>query len=74
MRGEMPRKIVAAEIGVFALPQVGQRIEPPELGVHQARMAHDEAIVGEAFEKTRKQRGNKRAESPIYHVTNDRCG
>src|SRR3954447_19677395 len=46
-------KAVAAKIGVFALAQRGQRVEPFQFGVDEARMAHDQAAFRYAVQKGR---------------------
>ena len=42
------------EIRVFALAQDGERVEPLELGIDKAGMAHDQPAVRQAVEKARK--------------------
>ena len=48
---------VPAEIGVFVLAQGGERVEPLELGIDKARMAHDQAALRQAVEEAGEKRG-----------------
>src|SRR5581483_7510784 len=48
-------KIVAEQIGVFAFTQRRHRVEPDQFVVDLAGVAHDQAAIGEAVEKLRKQ-------------------
>src|SRR5271154_288030 len=53
-RGKQPWKRVVEKIDVFALAQIGQRVEAAQFGVDFSRMAHDDAAVGQSVEKARK--------------------
>src|SRR5262245_45516343 len=48
---EHPRKCIIGKISEFALALGRQRVEPAQLVVDKARMAHDDAAVRQAFEK-----------------------
>jgi hypothetical protein len=50
--GKQPRKTLAEQEGIFTLAQIRQRIELPQLAIDFAGMAHDEAAVRQAIEKS----------------------
>ncbi len=56
MRREQLRKFIAGKKAYSRSRSVGERVEPLQLGVDKARMAHDHAAVRQAVEKARKQR------------------
>jgi diketogulonate reductase-like aldo/keto reductase len=49
--GKQPRETLVEQEGIFALAQIRQRIELPQLAIDFAGMAHNEAAVGQAIEK-----------------------
>ena len=53
-RGEKLRKVFAAQERIFALAQIGQRIELPQLRIDMTGVAHNEAAVRQAVEEIRK--------------------
>src|SRR5581483_11236670 len=53
---EQRRERIACEIGIFLLAQRGQWVEPLELRIDKARMAHDQSVCRQRVEKARKQR------------------
>ena len=57
VRGQHARKFIRIEIGEFPLALVGERIEPLELGIDEAGMAHDQPAVRQPGQKTREDRG-----------------
>ena len=61
MGGQHGRKFIARQVGVFPFAVGGERVEPDQLRIHDARMAHDQAAVGQVFKKTRKDRRELRA-------------
>ena len=50
--GKQPRKTLTEQEGIFTLAQIRQRIELPQLAIDFAGMAHDEAAVRQAIEKS----------------------
>src|SRR5262249_37236444 len=64
----------ARKILVFALAQVGERIETPKLLVDMAGVAHENAALGQSFEKSRKQRGKVRRGIEIVDAGECRIG
>ena len=58
MRSATPHRdaeSLVEKIRVFALAQIGERIEPHKLGIDPAGMTHDETAIGQAVEKFREK-------------------
>src|SRR5262249_42823602 len=53
--GKQPRETLVEQEGIFALAQIRQRIELPQLAIDFAGMAHNEAAVGQAIDKPDKK-------------------
>ena len=57
MTGQQVRERIARQEGVFALAQRGERVEPLQLRIDEARMAHDHAAIRQPIEEAGEQRG-----------------
>ena len=55
MTCQQVRERIAGQEGVFALAQRGERIEPLQLRIHEARMAHDHAAIRQLIEEAGEQ-------------------
>src|SRR5438045_9534514 len=62
---ERCRQAIAGQIGIFAFAQRGERIEPHQLVVDMARVAHDHAAVRKPRQKARKELGEIRVRGEI---------
>src|SRR5581483_1038506 len=74
LRGEQVRKRALREERIFALTQMRQRVEPLQLGVDEARVAHDHAAVRQALEEAREQRREIRRRGVVVGAGEARIG